>query len=1199
MLTYEHHCWAFRHAAKQDPAESSILEQTGISSACSAHMYLPPELPPTATPTLAFRLRRSLERVQSVLTSLASNLVSPFENRATGNPPEAGAGGDVSEDTGGDDVRPHSRFSGAEDNFIMQPTAGSIHKPGDNFGVIVSGKSTKTPLDTGRKSSPADKLNVKANEPHRSPTGSWHDKPQTANGTTKWVTCGNFSSAKDYSHVICTPRPNPFNPCEDVMGYEWLRVFVWLVLLAALGGNLVVMVVLLSARSKLTVPKFLMCNLSFADFLMGLYLLLIASVDVHFLGEYFTHAVSWQNDGGCQVAGFLTVFSSELSVFVLTVITLERWYAISQAIHVNKRLRMRQATCLMFAGWVYASSLAVLPLLGVSGYGAVSICLPMEAKDPLDIVYIILLLVFNGIAFTAICGCYISMFLKVRASENMARSNDATIAKRMAILVLTNFICWAPIAFFGLTASFGFPLIDITNSKVLLVFFYPFNSCANPFLYAILTKQFRKDVFILLGRYGLCTDRANRYKGTSVTRSYSYNSRHNNGLMVGGHHRHQPSASDVSILSQYCRTGSRGSRGSLFSQSGTGWGSSTPTRMSRTGSSKDSLSRSGLHRLSGSGTSSLLESNLDACSATNQSLPTGRSLKSIALAQSPLSGSPPSCSRSAFPASRASSPTNNSSSNGSEGRSSSKGERKLSTVLETSHASSEPLSDDGCCGGGLSLSGDGNTSHATGQSAGVQDKRQYRICLDEERVLQGRDSLRDLFEGQPYGRVRSASEYVVVFKSEEHGLPASASIGASWEKNASVDEQSQEQRRDSERRISRDTVLSSNTVSSLLSTGQGSASCSERRISRDTVLSSNTVSSLLSNNTVGSIARLPTPSFNKASDGEQLDTGDITRRTPAVCADKIQARPLCGRNAVETVASPRLEHDALSNQPKGKQPISKTATRPEEVSLLLYHSNDQMIPEQFSTTFTDIKHDGPINCQDGSKSEERKSQKNITIQKILQDSKTAKEKAALSSFLPHKPLIERNLPLGSFQQSYSRRDEDRHGSLKKIYKAPSISAEPPQRKPHHCCQFPRTEQKLNPDLSSQQRNTATSLRHQKDESSAASERDVLLRTTSRSTLVHNGTFDAWTGPEGAIVEEEEDEDDDEELEREVRVRERRKRRKRRKKLKNNNGTSSRVGVLEKVCSGAGGESRHSPEVNTDQEDYDKELDFLESLLQSV
>ena len=56
--------------------------------------------------------------------------------------------------------------------------------------------------------------------------------------------------------------------------------------------------------------------------------------------------------------------------------------------------------------------------------------------------------------------------MQVRSSDTMARSNDATIAKRMSILVLTNFVCWAPIAFFSLGASFGKNLIDLSGAKV-------------------------------------------------------------------------------------------------------------------------------------------------------------------------------------------------------------------------------------------------------------------------------------------------------------------------------------------------------------------------------------------------------------------------------------------------------------------------------------------------------------------------------------------------------------------------------------------------------------------------------------------------------------------------------------------------------------------------------------------------------------
>jgi hypothetical protein len=68
------------------------------------------------------------------------------------------------------------------------------------------------------------------------------------------------------------------------------------------------------------------------------------------------------------VAGFLTVFASEMSIFTLTVITSERWYTITYAIHLNKRLKISTAGKIMAVGWLYAVTMAALPLVGISGY---------------------------------------------------------------------------------------------------------------------------------------------------------------------------------------------------------------------------------------------------------------------------------------------------------------------------------------------------------------------------------------------------------------------------------------------------------------------------------------------------------------------------------------------------------------------------------------------------------------------------------------------------------------------------------------------------------------------------------------------------------------------------------------------------------------------------------------------------------------
>jgi hypothetical protein len=51
---------------------------------------------------------------------------------------------------------------------------------------------------------------------------------------------------------------------------------------------------------------------------MGSYLLIIAVVDAHYRGVYVIHDSAWRSSELCQLAGFISTFSSELSVFTLT-----------------------------------------------------------------------------------------------------------------------------------------------------------------------------------------------------------------------------------------------------------------------------------------------------------------------------------------------------------------------------------------------------------------------------------------------------------------------------------------------------------------------------------------------------------------------------------------------------------------------------------------------------------------------------------------------------------------------------------------------------------------------------------------------------------------------------------------------------------------------------------------------------------------
>ena len=321
------------------------------------------------------------------------------------------------------------------------------------------------------------------------------------------------------SYVDCQPKNDPFNPCDDIIDSNLLRAAMWLVILLSLGGNIVVITVTSSYfisryRTRHEQPHlmyFLYINLAIADLFMGIYLLTIAVVDLDTLGEYSLHAVEWQTGPGCRFAGFCAIFSSLLSVYTLLVITIERVYSIKFALQ-HKRFKKRYAAIVMVIGWIIAIVLSILPMLNVSSYERVSICLPFDTRDTIDKVYVVFILVITGIASFVILISYIILFYLVTCSRSkkdlhgtLSGRDEMKLALRMSLLIITDFACWAPIAFFGLTAVFNVSLIDVSGAKILMVIVFPINSCLNPLLYSFSTRKFRTTLCSIFSHCGLCT----------------------------------------------------------------------------------------------------------------------------------------------------------------------------------------------------------------------------------------------------------------------------------------------------------------------------------------------------------------------------------------------------------------------------------------------------------------------------------------------------------------------------------------------------------------------------------------------------------------------------------------------------------------------------------------------------------------------
>ncbi len=312
------------------------------------------------------------------------------------------------------------------------------------------------------------------------------------------------SSGFDYvfeylDEVVCKPAETPLTPCQNLMHPWALRVAIWAVWVIALLGNITVLFVGIVSKEKLEPSEFLVCNLAFADLCMGLYLVFLATVDVRTFGSgtFYQSALDWQLGAGCESAGFIAIFSNELSVFILVILTLERVYTIASAFNQDDVRKKRVAMVMCAVGWFLAILLATLPLVGINSYNRVAVCLPYVTETFIDKLYIGIILTGNMVGFVIILLSYVYIFTSAcrntPATYMPQRRKDILIAaSKIAVLILTAFFCWAPTALIGFLALAGVPLVTAAQAKYFLVFVIPLNACVNPFIYAIFTSRFRQ-----------------------------------------------------------------------------------------------------------------------------------------------------------------------------------------------------------------------------------------------------------------------------------------------------------------------------------------------------------------------------------------------------------------------------------------------------------------------------------------------------------------------------------------------------------------------------------------------------------------------------------------------------------------------------------------------------------------------------------
>ena len=302
----------------------------------------------------------------------------------------------------------------------------------------------------------------------------------------------------------CSPAPDEFSTCSDLLSAPELQIGVWIIGVVSVFGNLFV-VIWRSVKEKCTVASTLILNLGLSDFLMGVYLVIIASADAYYRGIYIMYADKWRSSIACNLAGFLSIVSSEVSVFTMVIMTIDRVMKIVFPFKcVKQKLTLKSIIFICSFGWVICIIVGLVPIFATSifhdFYGQNGVCLPFTLRNVKlsgwEYSFVIFNII-NSIAFMIIAVGYVLIYCSVRSARKQSggHSSDENIrlARKITLIILTDFLCWMPIIILSFMATFDVFIPGEVSAWVAIIVL-PINSAVNPVLYTISAIKMARQV---------------------------------------------------------------------------------------------------------------------------------------------------------------------------------------------------------------------------------------------------------------------------------------------------------------------------------------------------------------------------------------------------------------------------------------------------------------------------------------------------------------------------------------------------------------------------------------------------------------------------------------------------------------------------------------------------------------------------------
>lgn len=246
------------------------------------------------------------------------------------------------------------------------------------------------------------------------------------------------------------------------------------------------------------------------------------------------------SDSLCQLHGFLGSFFFCVSIFTLTIMSIEQYYSLVKPL--SRTITIRRAWYMIAAAWILSTLLSIGPEVGWGHFAYNSSTLSCGVAFPrstLEKMYLLfLVLIAFVITLLIMAYAYIRILLTVRKhTDRIARHTKGglevmrlqrRITYTLLLVLLVFILCWLPFVFLIVLATRNRSVKELPYGLGVAAYWCGFfNSSLNPIIFVIRNDRFREGYREILSEiwYGLQCKRPPKIRTPQIKNTWYLNKR--------------------------------------------------------------------------------------------------------------------------------------------------------------------------------------------------------------------------------------------------------------------------------------------------------------------------------------------------------------------------------------------------------------------------------------------------------------------------------------------------------------------------------------------------------------------------------------------------------------------------------------------------------------------------------------------------